>query len=69
MAVIVDIISEWAVYGIEFLIFIFTFNLFFELKDRRKGFTVVIGILYYLIDRDTVGWGQSVVYSVERVQC
>lgn len=49
MELIIDIISEWAIYGIEFLIFIFTFNLFFELKDRRKDFYVVIGILYALV--------------------
>lgn len=49
MELIIDIISEWAICGIEFLIYIFTFNLFFELKDRRKGFYVVIGVLYALI--------------------
>lgn len=49
MELIVDIISEWAIYGIEFVIFIFTFNLFFELKDRRKVFYVVTGILYALV--------------------
>ncbi|QEH67510.1 sensor histidine kinase [Cellulosilyticum sp. WCF-2] len=49
MALIIDIISEWAICGIEFIIFIFTFNLFFELKDRCRGCCVVIGILYALI--------------------
>lgn len=49
MELIIDIISEWAIYGIEFLIFIFTFNIFFEFKNKHKVFYVVIAILYALI--------------------
>lgn len=49
MALIIDIIGGWAIYGIEFLIFIFTFNLFFELKDKRKGFYTIVGMVYAMI--------------------
>jgi len=46
MELMIDIISEWVIFGIEFLIFILTFNLFFELKDRHKSFYVIVAMLY-----------------------